>query len=338
MLGLRPGRGADIDAAMQESVLAWARRERTMTHAACLVVIFNHAYPDNIPTLRRLYGRRFSRIVFLLPNRRVSDPACFTAYRGSYAFHGLVADAREFLLAQDADTYVFAADDLVLNPALADDTVADSLRLGEHDGFAPEFKLLAGRRHVDAAGRLGQESPGRDWPWTRRVLSRLDSRHPMLGSGVEGYLAELPDRETALRKFRQYGEPLLSLEMPPGLRRGVRRLLSWLDRPTVHTLPLPLAYGISDLFAVRRSRLDRLAHYLGVLAALDLFVEVAVPTALILATERVITAGQVGWQFSWAPSSWNSVEYTFRSLPDLEARYPTSQLFVHPVKLSQLAS
>ena len=107
--------------------------------------------------------------------------------------------------------------------------------------------------------------------------------------------------------------------------------------PRWHALPLPLAYGISDLFAVRRSSLDRLTHYLGVLASLDLFVEVAVPTALILATERLITAGDAGWQFSWAPSSWNSVDYTFRSLLDLEARYPSSQLFVHPVKLSQLA-
>jgi hypothetical protein len=319
-------------------MIAWARRDPMMTHRACLVILFNHAYPDNIPTLRRLYGRRFSRIVFLLPNRRVPDPACFTAYRGSYTFHGLVADAREFLLAQDADAYVFAADDLILNPALTDDTVADSLRLGEHDGFVPEFKFLAGRRRVDEAGRLDRESPGRDWPWTRRALSRLDPRHPMLGSGVEGYLAELPDRETALRKFRQFGEPLLRMEVPPWPRKGLRRLLSWWEGPKVHELPLPLAYGISDLFAVRRRCLDRLAHYLGVLASLDLFVEVAVPTALILATERVITAGEVGWQFSWAPSSWDSVDYTFRSLPDLESRYPASQLFVHPVKLSQLAS
>jgi hypothetical protein len=318
-------------------MIAWALPEAMMTHPACLVVLFNHAYPDNIPALRRIYGGRFSRIVFLLPNRRVPDPACFTAYRGSYTFQGLVADAREFLLAQGADVYVFAADDLILNPALTEDTVAGSLRLGEQDGFVPEFKFLAGRRH-GADGRPGPESPGRDWPWTRRVLSRFDPRHPMLGSGVEGYLAELPDRETAIRAFRQYGEPLLSVEIPPLPRRGLRRLLSGLDRPSAHELPLPLAYGISDLFAVRRSRLDRLAHYLGILASLDLFVEVAVPTALILAAERVVTADEAGWQFSWSPSSWNSIEHTFRSLLELETRYPASQLFVHPVKLSKLAS
>jgi hypothetical protein len=68
-----------------------------MSASVCMVVIFNHAYPANIATLRRLYGNRFSRIVFLLPSRRMPDAACFTGYRDSYAFHGLVADAHDFL-------------------------------------------------------------------------------------------------------------------------------------------------------------------------------------------------------------------------------------------------
>jgi hypothetical protein len=309
-----------------------------MTVPVCLVVVFNHAYPANVDKLRRLYGRRFSRIVFLLPNRRVPDPACFTGYRGSFTFQGLVADAREFLVAQDADTYVFAADDLILNPTLTDETITESLRLREHDGFITHFEFLAGRRHADGAAPRRRRNPARDWPWTRRVVSRLDNPWDvMLGSGTEGYLADLPDRATALQKFRQYGEPLLTLEVPPWPRKGLRRLLGWRDRPTVHTLPLPMAFGVSDLFAVRRANLDRLAHYLGVFASLDLFVEVAVPTALILATERLVTARGAGWEVSWAPGIRGSTDIPFSSLADLEARFPASKLFVHPVKLSRLA-
>jgi hypothetical protein len=160
----------------------------------------------------------------------------------------------------------------------------------------------------------------------------------MFGSGVEEYLAELPDQETAIRKFLRYGTPLLRLELPPLPRRGLGRLLSWRDRATTHELPLPMAYGISDLFAVRRAALEPLAHYLGVFASLDLFVEVAVPTALILATERLVTASGANWDYSWAPGGPGSGTTPFSSLADLEARFPTSKLFVHPVKLSRLAS
>lgn len=305
--------------------------------AVCLVVMFNHAYPANIERLRRLYGKRFSRIVFLMPNQRVPDPACFTGYRGSFSSHGLVADARDFLLAQDADTYLFAADDLILNPTLDESTIVDALGLREHDGFLTRFEFLAGQCLVDGPTPRPGWPTSRDWLWTRRVLSRLQPRNVMHGSGVEGHLADLPDRETALRKFLRYGAPLLRLEMPPPARRGPARLIAWRNRPTTHELPLPLAHGISDLFAVRRARLDRLAHYLGVFAAMDLFVEVAIPTALILAVERLVTARGASWEYSWAPSGPGVDAAPFASLADLEARFPASQLFVHPVKLSRLA-
>lgn len=292
---------------------------------ACLVIVFNHAYPANIEKLRRIYGRRFSNIVFLLPNVRVpNDLDCFTGYRGSYCFHGLIADARDFLRARNADVYVFAADDLLLDPALDEHTIVDALHLREHDGFVSSFEFLAGKRRRNDDDPSTLFDPGESWMWTARIASRLNSRHWLFGSGVEGYLKELPDRDTAIARFEHYGTPSLQLDCSNADAPGLT---------THHELPFPMAYGVSDLFAVRRDRFERFAHYLGVFASLDLFVEAAVPTALILATDRTVTARDIGRDFCWATGPGQPLA----AVAEIDRWFPAAQLFVHPVKLSTVS-
>ena len=166
-----------------------------MTHAACLVVVFNHAYPDNIPTLRRLYERRFSRIVFLLPNRRVPDPACFTAYRGSYAFHGLVADAREFLLAQDATVF---AENAV---AAAERSVEIALTQYREGSVDFQRVLDAERSLVDEQNALIQSRSS--------IATNLIALYKALGGGWEvqqGQPIVPADTEQRMRSRTDWGD------------------------------------------------------------------------------------------------------------------------------------
>ena len=44
----------------------------------------------------------------------------------------------------------------------------------------------------------------------------------------------------------------------------------------------PLALGYSDIFVVPHNSLDSICHFLGVFAAMNLFVEIAIPTAIML--------------------------------------------------------
>lgn len=288
----------------------------------CLVIIFNHAYPANIEKLRSIYRARFSQIVFLLPNTRVpDDPTCFTGYRGSYCFHGLVADARDFLLAQGADIFVFAADDALLNPKFDESTIADALHLRRHDAFVASFEFLAGERYRERDDPAAP--PATEWCWIPRIASRLDSPNRLFGSGVEGHLGELPDRKIAIEKFERYGTPSLRLDVEDGPKLGLKE---------TYSLPMPLAYGLSDVFAIRADRFERFAHYLGVFASLDLFAEVAVPTALILAAESVVSAKDVGQEFYWGVGPATPLA----SVDDLAWWFPTKQLFVHPIKLSSV--
>lgn len=303
-----------------------ARRREIQAEKVCLVFLFNHAYPANIEKLRGIYGNRFSKMLFLLPNTHVAgDPACFTGYRGSFSHQGLIADARAFLMAQDADVFVFAGDDALLNPKVNETNVVEVLGLGENDGFVATLDFLAGQRRCDKDDTGPRPEPAPEWVWTRRVASRLVSSDRLFGSGAEGFSRELPDLDTAMAKFERYGTPSLDLVFPTEPAPGL---------PLAHKLPFPMAFGFSDVFAIRRERLERFTHYLGIFAALDLFVEVAVPTALILATESIVTAAEIERPFYWG----YELGTPLGSVRDLETWYPSKQLFVHPVKLSRVIS
>lgn len=292
------------------------RRKSTV----CLVIVFNHPYPQNIGKLRKIYRERFSDIVFLMPNARTDDPDCFTGYRGSYCYHGLIADARDFLINRAADAYLFAADDALLNPQITERKAISALRLDKHDAFVPEIRFLAGERIVD--GQAMASGAATDWIWTERVLTRLDSRDSLFGAGAEGYLQQLPTRQAAFDKFRQYGNVSTQIRLP---RPRVTGLAPEYD------LPFPMAYGLCDVFSIRSQSFDRFAHYVGILAALDIFVEVAIPTALILATDRIATAADAGWTYSWGRGMDTS---RVTGIGELEQMFPPHELFVHPVKLS----
>jgi len=280
----------------------------------CLVVIFNHYYPGNVEKLERLYAGRFSHMLFLVPNVRLDRADCVTVYRGSFTFQGYIADARERLAAIDADYFVFTADDLILNPADSETTLYDRLGLRDAQGFLPDPRAFAG--------------DVRRWDWWKRVAWRLRrTRDQLMGSGVEKAFDHLPPRELAEARFAAmgYADPRV-------------RILSETGRYIMFNPPRPLLRGVSDMFALRREALPDFAHCCGVFASLDLFVEVALPTAMMLACDRLATLKTTGLRMNWAytPLGPRRRRFKPRSLEPALAEFTPDLLFVHPVKLSQV--
>src|SRR5262249_32127771 len=144
----------------------------------------------------------------------------------------------------------------------------------------------------------------------------------VFGAGCDTAWRYLPPREEALSRFAAFG--MSSLAIPksdagvgprPNLARRLRRWARHLvdgrpsERrsedvpPDQRDLPYPLAYGMSAFFVVRDDALMKFSQYCGVLAALDIFVEVAIPTALVLACEKLATGTDTSLRYKWTYTS-----------------------------------
>ncbi len=85
----------------------------------------------------------------------------------------------------------------------------------------------------------------------------------------------------------------------------------------------------------------RFAHLCGVFAAMGLFVEVAIPTALVLACDRIVQEHETRWRGVevWAEEKVAlQNQHVGMDLRNVIGSYGRNQLYLHPVKLSALAS
>jgi hypothetical protein len=303
-----------------------------MTTTLC--VLFGHPFPKNIPVLRELYGSRFSDVIFLQPLVRSEDRDVLTVYRGSYNFHGMIADAFARLISKRSDHYVFIQDDVLLNPLLNEKNIAERLSVEVDQAFIPKFAPLGGPL---------------SWDWYPRLMWKLFyPMNPLTGSGVENLWAQLPDAERMRdRLAAKYGfnfepvrydrrrPPIQQLFDDPVLSETAAKVVleglfaGAADRSSLE-LPYPFCFGLSDFFVVGGEALAQVAHLLGVMAAAEVFVEVAVPTALLTAAESVRQQHEVGLSSDWL---WGGG----RDGADpaaLAKRFREDLLFVHPVKIS----
>jgi hypothetical protein len=124
--------------------------------------------------------------------------------------------------------------------------------------------------------------------------------------------------------------------------------IAWLGRRSAY----PLLAGYSDFIVVPRSAMKAFAHYCGVFAAMNMFAEVGVPTALALACNSIKTELLQGHHFVDLPLK-RSPDATMRGIelwgqeiqPFEEAlnyswkrlleSFPTDVLYYHPIKLSK---
>jgi hypothetical protein len=115
--------------------------------------------------------------------------------------------------------------------------------------------------------------------------------------------------------------------------------LHWLGdsiRKKRYSLSYPLVAGYSDIFIVSAPAIKTFGHYCGVFSALNLYVEIAIPTALAMSSEAIVTGKKlpVKGKPLWIPEVYeyllpyqNNLELLMKNFPDV--------LYIHPVKFSQ---
>lgn len=104
------------------------------------------------------------------------------------------------------------------------------------------------------------------------------------------------------------------------------------------SLPYPLYKVYSDFLVLSGEDIKKLIEYFGVFAAMGLFVEVAIPTAMALVCKDIVTESMIGKRGveMWGQKSRNQfAEDNNYEIDRLFKMFPQEVIYYHPVKLSK---
>jgi hypothetical protein len=313
------------------------------TEKISAVFLFNHKFEPNVPKLESLYGDRFSHRKYVMPFGTPTDKV-IPVYETSYRFSGHLSQARDRILEDDVTHYVIISDDLVVNPALNETNIISQLGLGPNSGY---IKSLAGLDDMR-------------YRWWRSLMILNDIHR---AETYFDYKAELPPARDAQARFEAMGlrfpkpVPRSTQEWKFALRE-LPKVLNRTDWATIYTKhgmasPYPFLFGYSDFFVVPGKAMKTFLHYCGVFAAMNVFAEVAVPTALALAVDDLVTELKPGELFDdpnaarepdarfqgiefWHTQEMEAFAARFgNEVTRLTTEFPPDWLYVHPVKLSR---
>jgi hypothetical protein len=326
-----------------------------MKNKATLIIIFNHKYNRNINVLRQIYSGRFSNIYFLVPFYEGTDADVIPVYENSYFFQGYIAQGFRTYTKESNNHYLFIGDDLILNPDINEDNYVKFFRLAPDENFIPEvFSLhnFTNNNTLDVTRILTTEKGRSKYYWGRTRQAYYYSPNKR-GIEVKG---EIPDYAEAEKRLKLHGfaiEPLRYNDMFGGIKPGTsltykalrlgKLLLNAPKLSKKFFLPYPLVASYSDIVIVSKDTLPKFVDYCGVFAANKLFVEMAIPTALLLASDKVTTEPQIGkkgvlyWNYGEerkAKYKSDMQQYNFE-LHQLLKCFPAGKLYIHPIKLSK---
>jgi hypothetical protein len=301
-----------------------------------LIIIYNHQYNKNISITENIYGDRFTNIYHLVPFYNGDKSNVIPVYESSYFFQGYVAQGLKSFFKENYSHYFFIGDDLILNPIINEENYHLHLKLGENTSFIPEIINLYERSIY----------------WARVIQAY---QYSLDVPGVEAK-NQLPDYNTALQLVKEFGLDIKPLTFdqiwkpPVSLNDYVKTLFkdkehtlqffSNLIKKKQYPLPYPIIGGYSDIFVISSSTIKQFSHYCGVFAATKLFVELAIPTSLILSTKEIVTENDLELQGKalWTAEDFLLLDRYENKLEKLLDEFPENQLYLHPVKLSKWAA
>lgn len=299
-----------------------------------LIIIYNHKIENNIEILERLYAHRFSKIYHIMPFYRGEKKNVIPVYENSLYFQGYVAQAFKHFYNFEFSHYLFVGDDLLLNPVITEKSIAKYLNIDSVSNFIPNLYEL----HKRPINQF----------WSR---IRLAYEYQTDKEGIE-ISNEIPSYQTALKKIEKfaltigplkfsqvYGKPGLYLKSNH-IKDHLKKMVKWIQCfPNQNNLNLryPLIGSYSDIFLISQNNIKDFCHYCGVFAAGELFVEFAIPTAIALTSEKIVTEKEISLKGKalWTEQDYKVLEKFDKNLDKLMTEFPENWLYVHPIKLSK---
>ena len=275
------------------------------------------------------------------------EPDVISVHHGSYLFQGFFGEARHVLAELACDAYVIVGDDLILNVNLDENNIHTKMNLRESHAYIKNLASLYDSPISLSRNRTTYRAFFPDgFQWENALPS---SRDAFVRSGKY----PISHKPLGLRNF-----PL------PWTRAGLSSLataLSWFlcrdhaRRLFFHTckaVPYPAFYSYSDFLIIPGKEWEPFAKYCEATTAMQMFVEAAIPLAMVLACTRVETEFEYGekhdalsprrrmrmrgvelpWQGAARQRFEESFSMDFDKLVD---GFDSETLYYHPVKLSR---
>ncbi len=297
-----------------------------------LIVIYNHQYNQNIEIIEQIYKDRFENIYHLVPFYIGEKSNVISVYECSHYFQGYIAQGFKRYFKEKFEHYFFVADDMILNPFINQNNYKEYLKLSSISSFIPELITLHKRSIF--------------WKHTR---SAFDWNISLRGVEAKN---QLPDHNEALKLFEKFNLKLDSLKFeqiykkPKPLKlssfKEIQSYFYWQLRKyknsrRKYNLSYPMVGSYSDIFVVSSDSIKNFCHYCGVFATTKLFVEIAVPTALILSSKEIVTEKNLKLQGKalWSKEEYQELDKYSNSLKKLLSDFPNNNLYLHPIKLSK---
>lgn len=303
-----------------------------MESKVALLIIYNHRFDRNIPKLESLYKGRFSHIYHIMPFYDGSIENVIPVYENSFYFEGYVAQAYQQIKKENFTHFFFVADDMIINPDINEHTLWDSIGIEERDCLM-----------VSKFGWKKLQDTNKKWLW---LFNALNYRVNTPGLEITNIL---PSKEEAQKKFNKLNLPygkipfrsiiqnfkISSFKNMVGDLKHIKRALKLFNWN--RTLDYPMIGGYSDIFLVTSNEMSKFATYCGAFAASNLFVEIAIPTAMLLSSENIKLISDTNYNNGalWSDDDKAFLEKFNYSIEQLHQSFPKDLLFLHPIKLSK---
>lgn len=288
-----------------------------------LLVVYNHRYDKNIPRINEIYKNSFSYIYHLMPFYDGDEKNVIPVYDSSYYFHSFISQAYTHLKNQGYTHYFVISDDLILNPAI------NETNLWDITGLPADYCMLPG---------LIEFQNCRVKKWSR-IKDAIEYDYVQRGLEISNIL---PSKQEAINSFKFHG-----ISVEPIEKETYKHLYLWKkickfsiykkNVPKNISLSYPLVGGYSDICLVTADCMQNFCSYCGAFAAGNLFVEVSLPTAMVLSTRKLafirdlkLINGDM-----WSSSEKEIVLRKYNNiLANLLSDFPSDKMFLHPIKLS----
>lgn len=314
-----------------------------MTNIA-LLVLYNHRYDKNISRVETLYKGKFKHVFHIMPFYDGDKENVIPVYESSYYFQSYIAQAYHHLKERGFTHYFVVADDMILNPLLDEDNLFDITGITKEQCYVYDIREV----------------------YDCYQLFYVFNKYKKEQRGVEVNNI-LPSKDEAALLFKKNGLKTTPLSWHYMLRiswymfkekrlraacRAIRDLLFGKNK-----MEYPIVWGFSDILLLTEDVMPKFVTYCGAFAATRLFVEFAIPTALVFSSDNIVTDSSINlhgvtqlysreqirqsekiWATKKRPMVLEVESFTYQNnkcLSNLLSNFPKDIFFIHPIKLSQ---
>ena len=301
-------------------------------------------------------------------------------YDNSHYHQSFIANGYSSYYHQDASHYIFIADDLMLNPQINEDNyqkffnlTPDSAYIEEVQNLPNAYSLLpwkeeslfhhsksikSGKSHSNPFSHLIsalKNSKKKQWPhtisaynfslavaglhWPTQLVNHIEA---MQRFKQHNLLIDHIDIKKAVRRHKKGGKAKhLSVNKIAMLRAILEYWIKGKDHYRPHKLAYPMAVGPSDIFIIPNNSIDRFVTHCGIFAAYNLFVEIAIPTAIVLTIDtndnNIVQSSDLEHRTfnSIRPDTISPIKDEYlNDIRLISKHWPQNYTYIHQIKLS----